>query len=113
VSDLHRALTVSDADGDAGWAAAARGLGITDAELSGARAAPRAEAADLVAITREHGLRSAHEGTGVAWVLDRRLTQAYLTTAWQVYEARRAAREVLWGITALLESARTKEANGG
>jgi hypothetical protein len=42
-----------------------------------------------------------------------RLTQAYLTSAWQAYEARRAAREVLWGITALLESARIEEAYGG
>jgi len=151
-ADLHRALTVADADADAGWAAAARGLGITDAELAGARAAPPAEAADLVAVTREHGLRSAHEGTGVAWALDRRLpaltgqladalaghysvgesalrhlryraaeadaaaarvgrlTRAYLTTAWQVYEARRAAREVLWGITALLEAAAAEPA---
>jgi hypothetical protein len=144
-ADLHRALTDADADADAGWTQAARGLGITDEELERARAAHTAEADDLITITREHGLRSAHEGAGVAWVLDRRLpvltgeladalgshygvadealrhlryraaeadlaaarvrrlTSQYLTTPWQAFEARRAAREVLWDITALLE----------
>jgi hypothetical protein len=99
-----------------------------------------------VTVAREHGLRSAHEGVGVAWVLDRRLpvllgqladalaahysvaedalrhlrfragegdaaaarvrrlTERYLRDPWQVYEARRAAREVLWDLTALLEA---------
>jgi pyrroloquinoline quinone (PQQ) biosynthesis protein C len=146
-AELHRALTVADADADAGWAAVARALGITDAELAAAAASPPAEAADLVAVAREHGLRSAHEGVGVAWVLDRRLpglagqladalaghygvgeealrhlrfrageagaaqaraerlAERYLQDPWQVYEARRAAREVLWDLTALLESA--------
>lgn len=146
---LHRALTVADADADAGWAAAARGLGLTDAELALAGASPPAEAADLVTITRGHALRSAHEGVGVAWVLDRqlpvllgqlaealaahygvaeealrhlrfraaeagaaadrvrRLAKRYLHDPWQVYEARRAAREVLWDLTALLEAVTT------
>jgi hypothetical protein len=144
-ADLHRALTVADADADRGWAQAAAGLGITAGELAAAAAGHLAEADDLIAITTEHGLRSAHEGTGVAWVLDRRLpvlsgqladalgahygvdeaalahlryraaeadaaagrvarlTHEYLVSPWQVYEARRAAREVLWDITALLE----------
>lgn len=145
-ADLHRVLTVADADADAGWAAAARGLGLTDSQLAEAAASPPAEAADLVTVAREHGLWSAHEGVGVAWVLDRRLpvmlgqladalaahygvaedalrhfrfraaeagaaedrvrglTERYLQDPWQVYEARRAAREVLWGLTALLET---------
>lgn len=144
-ADLHRALTVADADADQGWARAAAGLGISGQELAAARTAHLAQADDLIAITREHGLRSAHEGAGVAWVLDRRLpvlsgqladalrehygvdeaalthlryraaeadaaaarvarlTQEYLVSPWQVFEARRAAREVLWDITALLE----------
>ena len=146
-ADLHRALTVADADADTGWAQAARGLGITDQELADARTARNAEADEFYAISREHGLRSAHEGAGVAWVLDRRLpgltgeladalgehygvhesalghfryraaeaeaarqrarrlTEQYLTNPWQAFEARRAAREVLWDITALLEKA--------
>jgi hypothetical protein len=143
---LHQALTVADADADTGWAAVAGALGLTEAQLAAAAAAPRAEAADLVTVAREHGLRSAHEGVGVAWVLDRRLpvllgqladalaahysvaedalrhlrfrageadaaaarvrrlTERYLRDPWQVYEARRAAREVLWDLTALLEA---------
>ena len=145
-ADLHRALTVADADADAGWAAAAGALGITGGQLAAAAARPRAEAADLVTVAREHGLRSAHEGVGVAWVLDRRLplllgqladalaghygvaddalrhfrfrageagaaadrlarlAGRYLRDPWQVYQARRAAREVLWDLTALLEA---------
>ena len=145
-ADLHRALTVADADADAGWARAAEALGLTGAQLAAAAARPPAEAADLVTVAREHGLRSAHEGVGVAWVLDRRLplllgqladalaghygiadgalrhfryraaeadaaaarlgrlTERYLQDPWQVYEARQAAREVLWDLTALLEA---------
>ena len=34
----------------------------------------------------------------------RRLTERYLSDPWQVFEARRAAREVLWDMTALLRS---------
>lgn len=149
-ADLHRALTVADADADAGWARAAAALGLTDAQLAAVVASPPAEAADLVAVAREHGLRSAHEGVGVAWVLDRRLplllgqladalarhygvppgalghfrhraaeadaaaarlavmTRRYLQDPWQVYEARRAAREVLWDLTALLEAVQNR-----
>ena len=33
-----------------------------------------------------------------------RLTERYLQDPWQVYEARRAAREVLWDLTALFEA---------
>lgn len=144
-ADLHRALTVPDADADAGWAAVAAALGVTASQLEAAASGAPAEASDLVTVAREHGMRSAHEGVGVAWVLDRRLplllgqladalaghygvpedalrhlrfraTQAgaeadrvarmssrYLQDPWQVYEARRAAREVLWALTALLE----------
>ncbi len=145
-ADLHRALTVPDADADAGWAAVAAALGLTGDELKAAGASPPAEASDLVTVAREQGMRSAHEGVGVAWVLDRRLpvllgqladalashygvpenalrhlrfraAQAdaeadrvarlagrYLQDPWQVYEARRAAREIIWDLTALLEA---------
>ena len=73
-ADLHRALTVADADADAGWVRAAEALGLTAAPSSRRPPpVPPPEAADLVAVAREHGLRSAHEGVGVAWVLDRRL----------------------------------------
>jgi pyrroloquinoline quinone (PQQ) biosynthesis protein C len=145
-ADLHRALTVPDADADAGWAAVAEAVGLTGGELEAAAASPPAEASDLVTVAREHGMRSAHEGVGVAWVLDRRipvllgqladalaghygvpedalrhlrfraaqagadadrvarLAGRYLQDPWQVYEARRAAREMLWDLTALLEA---------
>jgi pyrroloquinoline quinone (PQQ) biosynthesis protein C len=143
---LHRALTVPDADADAGWAAVAEAVGLTGGELEAAAASPPAEASDLVTVAREHGMRSAHEGVGVAWVLDRRipvllgqfadalaghygvpedalrhlrfraaqagadadrvtrLAGRYLQDPWQVYEARRAAREMIWDLTALLEA---------
>lgn len=145
-AELHRGLTVAGADADAGWNAVARALGVSDEELESARAGPHPEADDLATIVREHGLRSAHEAAGVAWVLDRRLpvllgelaealaahygvaedalahlryraaragesdeqvrrlAESYLTGPWEVFEARRAAREVLWDLTALLES---------
>ena len=72
-ADLHRALTVPAADADAGWGAIAAALGVCRQELESARGGSHAEADDLVAIVRQHGLRSAHEAVGVAWVLDRRL----------------------------------------
>jgi len=72
-ADLHRALTVPAADADAGWGAVAAALGVSREELESARAGGHAEADDLVTIVRQHGLRSAHEAVGVAWVLDRRL----------------------------------------
>jgi pyrroloquinoline quinone (PQQ) biosynthesis protein C len=145
-ADLHRALTVPAADADAGWGAVAAALGVSQDELEDARAGGQAEAEDLVAIIRQHGLRSAHEAVGVAWVLDRRLpglfgaladalathygvaeealshlryraagareaearvrhlVESYLSEPWGVYEARRAAREVLWDLTALFET---------
>jgi pyrroloquinoline quinone (PQQ) biosynthesis protein C len=151
-AELHRAVTVADSDADAGWDAVARALGASDEELESARDASHPEADDLVTIVREHGLRSAHEAVGVAWVLDRRLpvllgqladalalhygvaedalshlrhraaqaresevqarrfTERYLSDPWQVFEARRAAREVLWDLTALFEASALFEA---
>lgn len=143
---MHRSLTVKAADADAGWRAVASAVGLTDAEVDAALAAPCAEAEDLVAVVRDFGYRSAHEGAGVAWALERRwprlcgelagalavhhgvdevalvqlrdqegqaaavaercdrLVARYLREPWEVFEGRRAAREALWALTALLES---------
>lgn len=144
-ADLYRSLTVADADADRGWERLATALGLTSDDLDAARTHPSPVAADLVTIIREHSHRSAHEGVGIAWVLDRRLPKLlgnladalsehygvaeealshlrerasedavareradrlvarYLSEPWDVFEARRAGREVLWDLTALLE----------
>jgi pyrroloquinoline quinone (PQQ) biosynthesis protein C len=146
-ADLHRVLTDADADADAGWRRVATALGIGADELEAAGRRPDAVASDLVTIAREHGHRSAHEGVGVTFVLERsvprmlgqlaealrshyglgvgevahlghrameasataarldELVGRYLREPFQVYEARRAAREVIWDLIALLEQA--------
>jgi pyrroloquinoline quinone (PQQ) biosynthesis protein C len=144
--DLYRSLTVADADADRGFATLAGALGFTSEEVLSLRARPSAIAEDLVAIVREHGHRSAHQGIGTALVLDRQLPRLfgaiadalathygipekslahlryraaeadaaearvaalaarYLTGPFEVFEARRAGREVLWDLTALIDS---------
>jgi hypothetical protein len=72
-AEVHRSLTEPDADADAGWRALASELGITESALVAAVASPSPAAADLVATVREHGHRSAPEGVGVAFALERRL----------------------------------------
>jgi hypothetical protein len=52
---IHEALKNPAADADAGWKKLLVGLGATARELD---AEPSAEAADLVDVMREHGLRS-------------------------------------------------------
>jgi len=52
---LHEALKNPAADADAGWKRLLLALGATERELA---AEPSAEAADLVDVLREHGLRS-------------------------------------------------------
>lgn len=52
---LHQALKNPAADADAGWKKVLAALGATPRELA---APPSAEAADLVDVLREHGLRS-------------------------------------------------------
>ena len=52
---VHESLKNSAADADAGWKKVLLALGATQKELSGE---PSAEAADLVDVLREHGLRS-------------------------------------------------------
>jgi hypothetical protein len=143
--ELHRALTIADADADAGFEALARALGLSDDDRELARNHPVAVAEDLVTVVRQHAHRSAHEGIGTALVLDRRLpallgdlagalaehysvaaealahlryraaesaaaesrvaclAEKYLRDPFEVFEARRAAREVIWDLTALLE----------
>ena len=144
--DLYRSLTVADADADRGFASLASALGFTSEEVLSLQARPSAIAEDLVAIVREHGHRSAHQGVGTALVLDRQLprlfgaiadalathygipekslahlryraaeadaaearvvalTASYLSGPFEVFEARRAGREVLWDLTALIDS---------
>jgi pyrroloquinoline quinone (PQQ) biosynthesis protein C len=144
-ADIHRSLTIEDADADAGWDRLAIALGINPEELAASRYSPLPTAVDLVTIVREHSLRSAHEAVGVAWVLDRRLPELfgdladalsahygvsedslsflryrqreedqvrvrvedlaskYLVDPWETFVARRAGREVSWGLVALLE----------
>ena len=146
-ADLHRSITDADADADAGWRRVASALGIGDDELDAAGQHPDELASDLVSVAREHGHRSAHEGVGVSFVLERTvprmlgqlavalrsqyavdpgevahlchrageatanaahlddLLERYLREPFEVYEARRAAREVIWDLIALLEQA--------
>jgi pyrroloquinoline quinone (PQQ) biosynthesis protein C len=52
---VHESLKNPAADADAGWKKVLLALGATQRELSGE---PTAEAADLVDVLREHGLRS-------------------------------------------------------
>ena len=146
-ADVHRALTLEDADADTGWDKLGAALGISREELASSRDSALPSAEDLVSIVREHSLRSPHEAVGVAWVLDRRLPELfgdladalsehygvpedalsylrfrqgerdqtrvrvedlaskYLVDPWETFVARRAGREVLWGLVALLEEA--------
>ncbi len=145
--ELYRSLTVADADADLGLSALANTLGFSGDEVRSLRAHPSPIAEDLVAVVREHGHRSAHEGIGTALVLDRQLPKLfgdladalvthygvpeealahlryraseadaarvrvaslaarYLSGPLEVFEARRAAREVLWDLTALIDEA--------
>lgn len=146
---LHDAQRLPEANADAGWRTLAHALDIDDAALDTAAAEPSPEAADLVAMVQEHGLRSsAAEAVAIAWAVERQLPAlwgafadslvkhygvneaavGYLRyeagreaeiAAWidglvaryvhpadpyTVFEARRAAREVVWCWTALTES---------
>jgi pyrroloquinoline quinone (PQQ) biosynthesis protein C len=68
---LHEALKNPAADADAGWKKLLLALGATPRELE---AEPSAEAADLVDVLREHGLRSGPVHAAViAYMLERHL----------------------------------------
>jgi len=72
--DLYEASHEPRADADAGWRRLARGLGITDAALDAARDTPSPEAEDLIAVYREHSLKtSPAAAAAVAWALERQL----------------------------------------
>lgn len=144
--DLYESLTVSEANADTGWYRVGTAVGLTDRELADALAKPKPEAEDFVAITRELGHRTAHEGVGAAWAVERQLPELwgaladalqqhyelkredvshlryeagrvsdltaridefvdrYLVEAMSLFEARRAAREVMWSWRALCDT---------
>ena len=69
--EIHEALKNPVADADAGWKKLLLALGATQRELD---AAPSAEAADLVDVLREHGLRSGPVHAAViAYMLEQHL----------------------------------------
>jgi pyrroloquinoline quinone (PQQ) biosynthesis protein C len=70
---LYDALTVGDADADTGWRALAVAVGATPDRLDDALASPSPEVADYVTLARGFGHRSAHEGVGAAWGVERQL----------------------------------------
>ena len=68
---LHQSLKSPAADADAGWKKVLTALGATPGELA---APPSAEAADLVDVLREHGLRSGPvHATVIAYLLEQHL----------------------------------------
>jgi pyrroloquinoline quinone (PQQ) biosynthesis protein C len=72
---LHEALKNPAADADAGWKKVLLALGATQSELE---AEPPAEAADLVDVLREHGLRSGPVHAAViAYMLERHLPRLW------------------------------------
>jgi pyrroloquinoline quinone (PQQ) biosynthesis protein C len=72
---LHEALKNPAADADAGWKNVLFALGATGRELE---AEPSAEAADLVDVLREHGLRSGPVHAAViAYMLERHLPRLW------------------------------------
>jgi pyrroloquinoline quinone (PQQ) biosynthesis protein C len=71
--ELYEALTVPDADADRGWRHLALALGATSEQLEDSLASPPPEVSDYVAVTRGFGHRSAHEGVGAAWGVERQL----------------------------------------
>jgi len=71
---VHGALKDAAVNADAGWRRVLGALGATDREIRAAIAQPSAEAADLVDVIQEHGLRtSATEAAVVAFMLERHL----------------------------------------
>jgi len=72
---LHESLKNPAADADAGWKKVLLALGATGRELA---AAPSAEAADLVDVLREHGLRSGPvEAAVIAFMLEQHLPRLW------------------------------------
>jgi pyrroloquinoline quinone (PQQ) biosynthesis protein C len=71
--DLYDALTVPEADADKGWRQFALAVGASSEQLDESLTAPSPEVADYVAVARGFGHRSAHEGVGAAWGVERQL----------------------------------------
>jgi pyrroloquinoline quinone (PQQ) biosynthesis protein C len=71
--DLYDALTVPEADADQGWRRLALAVGATAEQIDEALASPAPEVGDYVAVSRGFGHRSAHEGIGAAWGVERQL----------------------------------------
>ena len=71
--ELYDALTVPEADADAGWRQFALAVGAPLDRLDDGLISPSPEAADYVALARAFGHRSAHEGVGAAWGVERQL----------------------------------------
>lgn len=72
---IHESLKNPAADADAGWKKVLAALGATSRELE---AEPSAEAADLVDVLREHGLRSSPVHAAViAFMLERHLPRLW------------------------------------
>jgi hypothetical protein len=106
---LHEALKNPAADADAGWKKVLLALGTTQRELE---AEPSAEAADLVDVLREHGLRSGPVHAAViAYMLEQHLPRLWGKLADSLqkhcgvkagalehlrYEAARAAKVEKW-----------------
>jgi hypothetical protein len=70
---LYDDLTIPDADADTGWRRLGLAVGALSAQLDDSLAAPRPEVADYVSLARGFGHRSAHEGVGAAWGVERQL----------------------------------------
>ena len=71
---LHESLKNPAANADQGWKRVLLALGAIEHELRDAAARPSAEAADLVEVIREHGLRSGPvEASVIAHMLERHL----------------------------------------
>lgn len=88
---LHEALKNPAADADAGWKKALAALGATPRELD---SEPSAEAADLVDVLREHGLRSGPVHAAViAFMLEQHLPRLWgrLADALQKHYGMKAA----------------------
>jgi pyrroloquinoline quinone (PQQ) biosynthesis protein C len=72
---VHESLKNPAADADAGWKKLLLALGATQKELSGE---PSAEAADLVDVLREHGLRSGPvHASVIAYMLEQHLPRLW------------------------------------
>lgn len=71
--ELYDGLTVPEADADRGWRQLALAVGATSEQLDDVLTSPPPEVADYVALARGFGHRSAHEGVGAAWGVERQL----------------------------------------